>query len=339
VSGERWHRGMIENADYKTWRSVNESILPEEKRKKYISNKLAVEMYISGSTYSEIERVTGVKSTSLIRMLKRCMAISSDGFQWGYRALIPHERVTKYKRRSTVSCKPREARGGMAGALGALLERFPDIDVELIDQVLKLKKSAKIYENKISSVILHRVFLSILREKGVRDTEWPFNTKQLGKKSIQTYMKSVLDNNFNRGVRARGNNTAKAHLPLGGNEESLMVFNEPYDAVEIDAYKIDAFMSVYFDTPEGTKVPVRLDRLWLVAAIDRASTCILSYEVVYSSEVSSRNVLNVIWKAANSNPEVELTIPGLTYFADGGLILPRFNGHFFTQQKVSNASL
>ena len=106
---------------------------------------------------------------------------------------------------------------------------------------------------------------------------------------------------------------------LGLGNEPLLIFEEPYDAVEIDSYHIDSHFTVAFETPEGAEVDVLLSRIWLIFVIDRASTAILAYTVVYNSEVNADDVVKVIRDAVSKKWQpMELTIP-LTYPKDGGL--------------------
>ncbi len=99
----------------------------------------------------------------------------------------------------------------------------------------------------------------------------------------------------------------------------FLLLTEPYDVVEIDSYRIDAHLTVAFRTPEGTKSEVLLERLWLIAAVHRASTAVIAYDVVYRSEVTSDNVLKVIRNAITKKWEPKvLTLP-FNYPLGGGL--------------------
>lgn len=238
----------------------------------------------------------------------------------GFRALIPYLHLKEYERRAAVKHKRQEQRGGHSGALGALLSRFPEIETQLVSLIRKEAKSREIHEHRIRSKDLHRIFLACLKKNGLSQSEWPFNTKFQGIRSIQTYMRALLNTCFDRAVNTRGEQEARAHLAVGRGIEPLLVFEEPFDAVELDAYDINAFFSVVFQTPEGAETDVLLERLWLLAMIDRVSGAVLSYSIVYSSEVSANDVLRVIRNAvAKPWQPKELTITGLAYPSAGGL--------------------
>lgn len=302
------------------WPTVSLDGVEDPFREKFLNRCKAVKMYVEGETGATIEAVTGIPRTFIHRLTAKCLELAGDGRILGFRALIPHIHLKPYIRTSEVKPKFQEAQGGLSGIFRRTLDKYPNIEELLIQLIRKINSpQQKVHEKKIDSTKLHRTFIKCLREAGVSDREWPFNTKHLGLKTIQKYMKDRLDESFFRSVTTREEQTAIAHLAVGTGHEKFLSFEEPYDAVELDAYSINAFFSAEFETPEGTLVEVQLDRLWLLALQEHVSTSVLSYSVVYRSEVSADDVLGVIRKALNPPVEVELTIPGLTYPSDGGL--------------------
>lgn len=321
MASNRWSRAEATGfPPIATWPTVELSLLDSGPAEEFEAKVRAVTLYLTGVPTGEIKERTGIPRWDLPRMVKRCLELASDGQILGFRALIPYVRVAPYTRKKEVQAKRPQQKAGHSGALGAMLSRFPKINDELVALIKKEAKGKRIHEQKIRATTLHQIFLDYLREQGVAKTEWPFNTLYLGVRSIQSFMKEVLNANFGRGVYAREEKAAKAHLSVGKGVEPLLVFDEPFDAVEIDAYSINAFFTVLFATPEGTETEVLLDRMWLIAAIDRASTAVLAYSIVYSSEVSADDVVRVIRDAVGKKwAPKELTISGLQYPASAGL--------------------
>lgn len=317
----RWRRSedLIGIPDVDTWPHVNLDLVPPEFRETVGAKVEAVTLYVRGLPIAAISRRTGVTS-QLPALVKRCLELSPDGQIWGFRALTPYFRIKHYERQAAIFPKRQEQKGGHAGALGALVKRFPDIEKQLIALIKKEARHFEVPEHRIRPKDLHRIFISLLRKKGLTQSEWPFNTKYLGIRSIQRYMKEVLDANFDRAVNSREESAARAHLAVGNGKEPLLSFEEPFDVVEIDAYSINALFSVAFETPEGSETEVLLERLWLVAALDHASNSVLAYNIVYSSEVSADDVVKVIRDATGGRwlPK-DLTVPGLAYPSSGGL--------------------
>lgn len=331
MAGKRWSRG--EAASYpptSTWPTVEVSMLGSEHVEDFEAKSKAVTLYLAGAPTAEILDQTGIPRWVLPRIVKRCLELGSDGRILGFRALIPFVRVAPYTRKKEVQTKRLQQKGGHSGALGALLARFPRIEKDLVDLIKKEAKGQRIHEHKIRATTLHRIFLGYIQERGVGKTEWPFITMYLGSRSIQRFMRDVLNANFVRGVHAREEKAAKAHLAVGRGIEPFLTFDEPFDAVEIDAYSINAFFCVSFATPEHTETEVLLDRLWLIAAIDRAATAVLAHTIVYSSEVSADDVVRLIRNAVSKKWQpMALTISGLRYPAKAGLpsgVIPECSG-------------
>lgn len=302
------------------WPTVSIEGVDESFRELFLSRCNAVRMYVEGEAGATIEAVTGIPRTYIHRLTAKCLELASDGRILGFRALIPHIHLNPYTRTADIKPKFREAQGGLSGIFRRTLDKHPKIETALV-QLIRKKHSREInvHEKRIQARSLHRFFLKSLKEAGVADSEWPFNTKHLGLKTIEKYMDAILDDSFGRAVSSREEHTAIAHLAVGGGYQAFLTFEEPYDVVELDAYSINAFFSAEFETPEGTSIEVQLDRLWLLALIEQVSSSILSYSVVYRSEVGADDVLGVIRKAINSPTVVELSVPGLTYPSNGGL--------------------
>ena len=302
------------------WPTVLEAALDKTRLGQYLANAEAMRLYFSWHSPKQIEALTGVPRRNLPSLARRCLKLCHDGQILGFRALIPYTRTELYTRRAALGSHFPGERGGMAGALNLTLERFPDIEKMLVKFIRNEAKRFAVPEYKLRACDLHRIFLRYLEENGVGKQEWPYNTKYIGLRTIQTYMNDVLNRNFGKTTAARENSAARAHLNVGRGVSALLSFDEPYDAVEIDTYKIEAHLSVVFRTPEGMETDVRLDRLCLIAAVDRFSSCILGYTVVYRPEISADDVLRLMRETTTTAWQpMELTIPGLRYPEGGGL--------------------
>lgn len=343
MAASRWSRtkAISNGADVATWPEVKPDCLPISQQESYRQRKTAVLLYIKGTPTEIIEAQTGIKRRRISGLLRRCLAVAPDGRPYGFRALIPFLRTTAYNRIAPERAKFPQARGGKAGLLQQLFKRFPNLEEDIKGLVLKERRRGVLHEFRISAVRLHGIFLQRIEDLGVTKTEWPFTTIHLGSRTIQRYMKTVLDQNFSRAVNARGESDAKAHLATGGGQKSLIHFEVPFSAVELDAHSIQAFFSVAFNTPEGTQQYIQLDRLWLLALIERGSSAVLTYIVVYSSEVNADDVLRLLRKAvADTWKPMELTIPGLVYPSGCGLpsgVIPVYQGAVWSTLMLDGA--
>lgn len=304
---------------FSVWPTVADSILDDRNRERFKNRSKAVQMYLEGYPVTEIVLTTGVNRGVLAKYADRCLETASDGRIMGFRALIPNLSIKEYQRAGEIKHKYPEAQGGLSGAFRQTLEQFPDIEEKLRNLVLKKNDpDLNVHEKKISATALWAAFVKILKKNGVGPTQWPFNTKHQGRKTIQRFINETLDEAFARSVSTREERSAIAHLAVGTGYEPIIRFEEPYDCVEIDAYSINAFFSVEFETPEGPPTTIQLERIWLIAMIETISNAVLAHTIVYRSEVSAEDVLRVIRKAINPPEKIELTIPGLVYPENGG---------------------
>ena len=312
------------------WPTAEVDLIPKDQREIFNSRCEAVKKYLDGDSISDIETTTGISKKSIPGLVKKCLTLSFDGMIFGFRALIPFFTLKEYERKAEVNQKYPEAQGGLSGVFCMTLKKYPNIEEKLI-QYIKKKNSPQlnVHEKRIRAKDLHRLFLKLLKASGVKETEWPFNTKHLGFKTIQNYLDEILDQSFGHTVNTREESVASAHLAVGTGHQRFLNFEEPYDVVQLDAYSINAFFTSEFATPEGTTVDIQLERIWHIAMIEPVSGAILAYKTVYRSEVSADDVMDVLRSAVNPPTKIELTIPGLRYPENGGLpseIFPQCQG-------------
>jgi len=340
---QRWSRKEVINGKppISLWPKVLDTQIDECFRESFQNQCKAVEMYLDQYSLKDIEKATGVKCKSVQLLTQKCLDIANDGNVYGYRALIPYIRKKEYERTAEVKEKFQEAQGGQSGLFRNVLQKYPKIK-QGMDQLINKINSAKynVHEKKIRPRDLHAFFLASLKKVGVQENEWPFNTKHLGLRTIEKYMVDLLNENYSKSVKNLDESDAAAHMAVGTGHEKFLTFEEPYDAVQLDAYSINAFFSAEFETVEGTTVHVQLDRLWLIALIEQISSAILSYSIVYRSEVGADDVLGVIRKALNPASPIPLTIHGLKYPENMGFpheVFPQCKGALWSAMLLDGA--
>jgi putative transposase len=284
-----------------TWMSVDTSI-PNDcdefngaRAEDILNRVMAIRLLMAGKTYREVTQATGICRSTVTALLKKCLSIADDGQIQGFRALIPYIHLSRNVRRSPLLPKRKQQKGGMSCALAYVLASYPDLEDDLLRTLDRKRGDRSARDFNIQGMTLVRLFYAKLKRRGVGDNEWPFTPEYRGKRTIEKYMKGLLQGrSFAQAVRNTGGHEALAHLPTGTGHMPMIPYAEPFDAVEIDAYHIDAFFTVVFGTPEGTSTDVILDRLWLLAIVERLSTAVLAYKIVYSSEVSASDVASLI---------------------------------------------
>jgi putative transposase len=308
--------------DLGSWPTAVITGLTEKQQEQFEARQKALRLYFEGVPIIQIQAVTGVSQFSLSRFAKKCTSLAQDGQIWGFRALLPYIRITQttYQRNAEERPKRLEQQGGQSGLLSALLNKFPDLEERLKKEILQKGKRTEVAPAKLRPKDLYQIFIEFLRANGANRDEWPFTAKHRGKRSICTYMRRILDQHFAVSVGNWEDTAAKAHVNVGTGKNTFLFFDEPFDAVEIDAYHVDCHAVVAFATPDGGETLVRIQRLWLLAAIDRRSTAVLAHTIVYRSEVAADDVLRLIRSAVTEKwAPIPITIGGYQYGAGSGL--------------------
>ncbi|EPJ88571.1 MULTISPECIES: hypothetical protein [Pseudomonas] len=314
--------------------------LTDQEIEKFQLKFLAMKLYCEGLPLNSIVAATGINRQCINYYASRCMQLAPDGLCWGCRALLPYLHTKKYSRSKQAAPKLPEAQGGYSGLLGAVLKKYPDLESRFIRKVLSYSDPESESEYAISSKTLHKIFLASLKEFGVKEDEWPFNTLYQGQRTIYDYIKNIRESNFSRMIRLEGTREAKAHMAVGKGPRPGLVYTEPFEAVEIDGYKIDCHSSVLMKAPNGTYIPKRISRIWVVLMIDCASGAVLSYKCVFRSEISATDVVDVMRYSVVGQQKPEPGIEGLIYPEGSGLpndVIPQCKGALFTVVKFDGA--
>ena len=95
-------------------------------------------------------------------------------------------------------------------------------------------------------------------------------------------------------------------------------FTRPYERVEIDGHKIDLRMNARIQEIDGSFSTKEIERIWIIACIDKASRAILGYHLAYTREYSSADVLIAIRNSIHPWTPKQLTLPCFDYALGAG---------------------
>lgn len=280
------------------WSPVHTSEMATEERDLFDRRVTAVEMYLEGEPVKEIFDITRISASNLTRLIDRCLSTAADGTVWGFRALIPGFRIKTYERTAALNKALPGSRSGYVGALGQTLLKYPELHDKLIKKILKIRSENQpkgtLFEFNITPKRLGKIFRDSLRELGVSDDEWPFNTRYQGQRSISSFMKDLTNLHADQQVRLHGDGAAVAHLSVGTGTEAVLRFDEIYDAWEIDSHKIDAHFVVGVRNADGLLSYLTVKRINLLALVERASKAVVWFLIVYKPEVGASDVVRLI---------------------------------------------
>lgn len=310
---------ITSNLDISTWLKVDvETINNSHIKEKFLKRKQAVEMYmLNAASIKQIEQLTGINRKELGRLLKRCIELDSFGTVWGFRALIPNKKLKNYTRFISANNSHNHLPTNFSGSFKQLLKAYPKIQEIVIDSFLSQRKKA-VAEPIISIKFIHKRFLDACRAEGITVANYPFNTLNAGRKSIERYVKELENTYFANAAARYGEDSGRIASTTGLGEQNNQNISRPFQRVQFDGHRIDAMAAITFTTPEGDEITNVIERIWLLTIIDVATRAILGYHLSLNKEYSSWDVLQCVKNAVEPWKPKTLTIPGLKYPEKGG---------------------
>lgn len=265
----------------------------------YRSRKQAVEMYLHDRSFDDILELTGNCASWVRKLVRKCLQEAPDGRIWGFRALIKYRHNAIYRRVAPLpdSNLFEGRRGAFNGAFNQLLSRFPDQLLTFVeDHVLKCrqKRVVELPEAKISWKNLHKKFIGFLRENGVSENEYPFNTRGKGYASIVRLCNAILYRKPIAFINARGGREAGRLVQTGQGIPSLIQATSCFQIVELDFHKIDSAAVVDIKTPHGNVVNAPVARWWIGAMVDIHNKLLLGSSDSFEYQTSEPCVLDLV---------------------------------------------
>ncbi|RSK49681.1 hypothetical protein [Bacillus canaveralius] len=302
------------------WLQVNVQSLSDPKKEVFINRKQAIDSYLDGDkTLEQITLETGIKKADIYRLLKRCQQVDKKGQIFGYRALIPFYRTKEYELKLSQNLNGFENEyTPKTGAFNFLLEQYPAIRLGIENLVFK-KNTKEDIQTKDRVKDIHKKFIKICKSVGLNteNGKYPFNTKDLGRRSLYRFVKDLKENNPQK-VMADYGKDAKMLFNNTGLGDKNNIIERPFERVEFDGHKLDVNIAVRFTNPEGDENVDIIHRIWLLAVVDIATNVTLSSHICLNKEYSEDDVMFCIRKAVLPWTPTNLTIPGLKMPKEGG---------------------
>lgn len=331
-------RELIEHVGYQ---KIDSSLLECEERKIYLCRLQAIEMKLDGFTGRDIKIETGIAESELSRFFSRYTTISDVGKYWGEAALVPKTRLAPNKRTQPLSAKRSEQQGGLSGALGYTLSQFPSIITKFTDEVFR-RSEKHTSGQKFEKRSLCDYFYDVCKVAGVKENQWPFNQPRGTRKTISELINQILLSDFSRAALVTGGRTAQIHSNTGTGYEPFLTDFDVYDMIEIDAYHMDAFFVLNISGDRRVKTKDVISRIWIISAICRRSNAVLAIKFVFSSEIRSQDLVDLISEAYLGSwiPRKVLNIKDLSYSLGGGMpcfAVPELRYHIWGGIALDNA--
>ena len=319
------------------WHHIDTDALGLKAREIYLRRVKAVDMYIDGLKTRDIQACTGYRSHEQFRFVEKALRRDRDGNQFGYAALIPNRNTAGYER--TKNAQGGEALTGTgSGMFARLLERVPDLEDFLKGNYFN-NRDVTIQRN-IGLRDLHQKMLTKLRESGIKENEYPFNTENEGYNAMRQYLIDIENTDIVLAAKRQGKDARQKLMSTGYGEFLSFRYLIPYQIVQIDGHRLDIQYTVVVKDKDGLERNMVAVRPWVLAVVDVSGRAILGKYVTQHEEYDEFDVLKAIQNALLPKKRMNFTLNSLKYPEDGGypdLAHPELRYALFDTLMLDNA--
>ena len=264
----------ISRTELKELNNLDQSIILQGTNEYLTRRKRAVDLYSNGYGLKQIRELTGLRDPEIYRAIKRFSKIDADGKPLGTAALYRSKRT-------------QQAPG--------LMRRLQEVHPEIIDATINTyfnigKQTAERNRSKKSA---HKAFLRACRAAGITSDQFPFSSADEGYRTFCRFLDSVsIMGDY--GIRRFGKDEYQKFTATGFGQSTNLIPCAPYDVVELDGHRLDAFYSIDVPLPNGDRIKKTVYRPWLIVVIDVATRAILGYTLSPYENYNQDDVLTAI---------------------------------------------
>ena len=303
------------------WEPVNVDALSSEDRQKFLSRKMAVDLYIDGVAPQIITEKTNISGSEIIRCTKRCAFKDNSGICKGYAALIPNSHTVK-----------------TPDKLHQLFLKYPELETFIIGNYYGDRQYT--LEHNMNIRTLHNKFIEKCKCIGIQDYDYPLCLKDKGYVSLYRHVKQMELKLANETIKRIDKNARQKFQSTGYGETSSLIPLAPYGIVQIDGHKIDMIYSVEVENEHGEIILMPATRAWLLAVIDVSTRVIIGYSVSPYENYNQYDVLQAIHNSIVPHKKIHFTHAGFKYPDNGGfpsLAFPEIQWAAFDMIMLDNA--
>ena len=214
-----------------------------------------------------------------------------------------------------MSSLPLENSKGHAGSLNQFFNSNPEIYTKIVGYYFS-KKSKDEKFKKINT--LHEQFVKICRSSGIKESEYPLNTVSNARTAFYSFIKKLTEQQYSEYLITHQDKEAVRAQNFSDFSDFFISFSRPYERVEIDGHKIDLRINARIQEIDGSFSTKEVERIWIIACIDKASRAILGYHLAFTREYSAADVLIAIRNSIHPWKHKELTLPCIDYGLGAG---------------------
>lgn len=324
---EHGSRRRLSEEEVAQWPTVDEGLISNAKHRAVYKRRVAaIALLVGNASALTAAAAAKISDRELRRLVSRCRAISPDGRVWGYRALVSNFRTKAYCRTKELGSDPegavdpeslnvyREpASSGMAGAFGRLLRDRSDIREGLIDALGRAGPEA--YKRlSMKGRKLHLRFLSLCKDAGLTENDYPLNTLEKGRRSLFEWVHRVYLPRY-ASAYVKAEHGADAAVTFDHEKDGP--FRQPpakdWDEFQLDEITLDVAARYELLDPSLLPISLELQRCKIIICLDVGSKSVAAWRLVLAREPNVCDLLEVFWDAIAGPPKRAESIPNLDY--------------------------
>ncbi len=300
-----WRRRLEEQPslhDIKNWPVLDVSNLKRSHQRAYIKNRKIVAQVLSGQSLKIIASNAGISTSSVCRIMGRCLGGDELQAPALTKALIPYSHIRSSARRVPLSSL--ENPSGSSCSFQWLLRNVPNLKMKL-DKMIKASLQDSSYAQNISPRNFHGEFKRALIESGHPKDIYPYNTQSMAYESVRRYL--------HRRSKVLRLEREKPNKPQFTSQEISMAKNHrALRRVQIDEQIFDLNTGIHLEL-NNEMIPLRLSRITLLLATDVDTGCNLGYHLALSKSPDQQDILTLFDNCVKPWKPLSLTTPGFTY--------------------------
>jgi hypothetical protein len=276
------------------WPEPDKLVLTGKTLDAFVSRQRAVVMYADGYSHTDIRDSTGIGEDEVRRLVKRCVTPFGNGEIFGFRALVSGTRIKEYERSTTVTHIKGGGKGGCAGALEHLFNRYPEVREKVHQLYFDQRGGASLPEASMPITTIHDHFKKQLRRLGLNEYDWPFNTENVGYQSLWNYLRNLRLENSQQAALSRSGVDAARRGAIGNGKKPLISCLRMFSFVQLDFHKIDAASVIVLKNDLGVELEVPVTRWHIGILAEEKSASVLGCFIALEMTPSGDSTLEVL---------------------------------------------
>lgn len=290
-----------------SWREPSLAELTDDDLADYTRRKAALIALLDGASPCSVEASTGLRRSVLTRMVARALTVDRSGHAFGFYACLKY-----YHLKDSVRKRPIEERHALRHrGLSCAFRQVVGSSQELAEFVDGLIEKGNWRPRSQRKKVFER--FCRLAHKTIGSNGYPFDAQDGGWRSLFRYLASQTKQCETRYGEPEG---VPSIVPMAGDSTGLpsaAASRRIYDEAEFDGWLEPVDMEILIPSRHGVDAAVRIEGIGLLAILERKTTAVLGYLVLFKVSYDSLDAIHCFFNALSEWRPRELVVPVFAY--------------------------